>query len=392
MTNYKGQRPNTKNERLYCLLSAACCLLFTPLAVAASEYPLFITGAANPKDFEFFATGGWDGNWYVGYNRAWIIELPPVKSRDSYTRAFIGAKLGRAKDALLKEGVQNKIREKERNLKNLKEPLSEEQIVARNQLEEEIKKLNTQLERTKQEHPIVIGISSRPEWGKANSYFLVATRDIPFEGIPTAPLEGVGEARWFWAEVPIAQISKDTYNYIAVWSTDEMLDSASTSPIIASAWESEANRKTTGIVFGTPQQKRRIWLSETKGGPPTKLEKGISFYVPALGVKLIPPNDNRVEVNLISPADGSKLNQPQVVTASVKGKDISRVWVEIKSKKDWWRVSRFQYTPPYSFTLRDMKIAVPTGRQEGRSISLRVGAADLWENIGYSKPVNLSVK
>src|ERR1700733_113284 len=62
----------------------------------ASRLPTFGSLLSNINDFEQFANGGPDGNWFIGFNNAWIIKLPPVPM-GNYTRAFIGAKIGRAK-------------------------------------------------------------------------------------------------------------------------------------------------------------------------------------------------------------------------------------------------------------------------------------------------------
>src|SRR3989338_7794366 len=77
-------------------------LLFASLALAQdasetrSRLPIFVSLATNINDFGRFADSGPDENWYIGFNNAWIVELPPAPIGE-YSRAFIGAKVGRAK-------------------------------------------------------------------------------------------------------------------------------------------------------------------------------------------------------------------------------------------------------------------------------------------------------
>src|SRR6187551_3705376 len=58
--------------------------------------PTIVTLAPSLHEYGRFADGGPDANWYVGFNNAWIVKLPPAPPGE-FTRAFIGAKLGRAK-------------------------------------------------------------------------------------------------------------------------------------------------------------------------------------------------------------------------------------------------------------------------------------------------------
>ena len=58
--------------------------------------PSYVSLIPNINDFTRFADGGHDANWYIGFNNAWIVRLPAAPQGD-FTRAFIGAKIGRAK-------------------------------------------------------------------------------------------------------------------------------------------------------------------------------------------------------------------------------------------------------------------------------------------------------
>src|SRR5687767_644090 len=67
-----------------------------PFAGAPGVFPRYVSLAANINDFGRFADGGSDSNWYVGFNNAWIVKLPPA-APGKYSRVLVGAKLGRAK-------------------------------------------------------------------------------------------------------------------------------------------------------------------------------------------------------------------------------------------------------------------------------------------------------
>src|SRR3990167_3494664 len=125
------------------------------LPLAAQE-PLFIADLPNPHDFELFANGGWDGNWYVGYNTCWVQKLavPPGK----YAKAFVGARLGRMKN-YQPEG---------------KAPWQKKAY----------------------EGEIYMGISSTASWNRAQSFYLAPTSDIPLEPDAENAVEGTGESRW----------------------------------------------------------------------------------------------------------------------------------------------------------------------------------------------------
>ena len=353
---------------------------FNAKALHASEnrYPVIITEVENLNDFALFATSGWDGNWYVGYNHAWITKLPEAPE-GNYAKAYLGAKLGRAKNVIRRqlERVRNHL-ERLKNLPKEKREASAKQLKYESfkEISKKIKELEKKLS-SPHSGKIYIGINSSPQWDKKHSFFLISEKDVPLEGDPEEALEEVGEARWFWVEIPLGLVSFDKENYVAIWSPDENLNSAQVSPILASAWGSkEAN----------------TWLDqESKGKPPSSLSRSVTIFEPALVIKLVPPNEKRVSVEIIDIGDGEEIKEKRVVAASVSGGDIVRAWLEIsrdkstKQAKKWVRTGRIAFGVPYSITLD------PTKLEEGLYY-LRMGAEDFWSNVGYSRSIKIAVK
>ena len=81
---------------LIILLAAGAGAQPLPSSSTSTILPAYVALGPNLNDFDRFADGGPDANWYVGYNNAWIVRLPPAPAGD-FPRAFIGAKIGRAK-------------------------------------------------------------------------------------------------------------------------------------------------------------------------------------------------------------------------------------------------------------------------------------------------------
>src|SRR3989344_6211664 len=125
-------------SRIFFLAASCLCIFALPLA---AQDPVFIADLSNPHDFELFANGGWDGNWYVGYNTCWVQKLavPPGK----YARAYVGARLGRMKN-YRPEG---------------KAPWQKKAY----------------------EGEIYMGVSSTSSWSRDQSFFLTSTSDISLE-------------------------------------------------------------------------------------------------------------------------------------------------------------------------------------------------------------------
>jgi len=285
--------------------------------------PLFVSELASPDDYQYFATSGWTGNWYVGYDHGWVQELPPVPERDNYKLAFLGAKLGRSKPG--------------------------------------------------KDAAIKIGISQDKKWGKKNSFDLACARDIPLEGDSAVPLMGVGEARWFWVEIPLSAVSKKESNYVALWVCEPGFVSVSTCPILASG-SRENIQESSPYHIGPPPGIQNTWLVENyHGNPSTGTWRPISFYEPAIAIKLIPENKHSVNVTIVDV-------NPDFIHAQVEGTDIICAWLEINKigSDGWERQGRYLWNPPYIFDTN--KISIERGKYR-----VRVGALDWWHNIGYSR-------
>ena len=343
-----------------------------------NRYPVVIAEVENLNDFVLFATSGWDGNWYVGYNHAWVTKLPKAPE-GNYAKAYLGAKLGRAKNVIRRqlERVRNHF-ERLKNLPEEKREASAKQLKYENfkEIGKKIKELEKKLS-SPHSGKIYVGINSSPQWDKKHSFFLISEEDIPLEGDPEEALEEVGEARWFWVEVPLNLVSFDKENYVALWSPDENLNSAQVSPILVSAWGSK---------------KANTWLDqESKGKPPSSLSRSVTIFEPALAIKLVPSNEKKVSVEILDIGDGEEIKEKRVVTASVSGGDIVRAWLEVsgdkstKQAKEWVRTGRLAFGAPYSITFDPAKL-------EESIHYLRVGAEDFWGNVGYSRSIKISVK
>ncbi|MFI5362110.1 MAG: hypothetical protein ACHQ49_09090 [Elusimicrobiota bacterium] len=324
------------------ILAAALCV---PAHAAPSEglapslstsvvVPTYVTLAATIHDYTRFADGGSDGNWYVGFNNAWIVKLPPAPAGD-FQRVFIGARVGRAKTR-----------------PNPAKPWIRETIPGK----------------------VYMGISQTPSWTSEQSFFLAETEDIPADADPQARVDGVGAAEWFWAEVPAAMVSFTTANYLIAWSPSNYFTRASSAPIIAAAELDEA-----------PSRESRTWNNRSLLGVPPRspagtLETPINNIVPAMAIKLVPPapDEPAVSVNDFTLARSGKR---VLVRFSAAGEDVTEAWVEVsRDRLDWERASRFQRRPPYVF-------ALPPERTPAPGHYLRGAARDISGAVGYSEPM-----
>ncbi|MCG2726577.1 MAG: hypothetical protein L6420_10090 [Elusimicrobia bacterium] len=292
-----------------------------------SFVPDYISPVRDMGKFYLYANGGFHADWYVGYNNCWIIKLPPAAT-EGYSKAFLGAKIGRAK----------------------------------------IKSYPNSWDKNIIPGKIYMGISKTPSFTTENMYFLIDSSDLPLEPLQRDYLEGINSARWFWAEIPLSVISSDEPNYLAIWSSSIYFISSSSSPIIAAALSDD--------------ESENVWLNRSiKGNPPLgekTLEMPISGVKPAMAIKLIPENPYRVIIKGFRAEIG---REEMIVSFSAIGEDIHSAWLEISYDKfDWQRVTKFMFNPPYYRTFKN-------GELSEDMFYLRAAGADALGNTGYSSEI-----
>ena len=320
------------------LYSALACLIFSAVALAAnSDFPVYLTQLPNLNDYSLFANGGWDGNWYVGYDTCWIKKVPRIPP-GHYARAFIGARVGRMK-----------------TMSGGPKPWDKKALPG----------------------SLYMAISSTTGWTAAQVHPLAETRDIPTEGDAENALETIGESRWFWVEIPLSQINLSGDNFLALGMSTPGFVSVSSGPVLAAGWGGKDIN--TWLVKGL------------HGAPPVPGAKadisGLSYFQPALALKLIPEGPpHPLEVTVLGWTPGSPDHLKPVVTARVKGDSVERVWLEYSpvGKQTWTRIGRFQWSSPFIFSIEQAEL--PHGR-----VHLRAAAANLWEETYASAPFTVEV-
>jgi len=289
----------------------------------------FIAELPTPGEFELFANGGWTGNWYIGYDQGWISQLPPVEV-SGWNKAYIGAKIGRAKTA--------------------------------QQMEERVSSDSGNAGEHVGPYSIYIGVSASREI-RPPGVILVKTDVIPLEGSQTMALENVGQSRWFWAQIPLSDLNTSGSNFIHLWSPDKELADATVSPILAGGLGSN--------------ERENSWL--VKGGGDNSDIKVIKFFEPAIAIKLVGTDVPSPRVRIAGfeshPVDPAKYT----VKAEVWGRMITSFGIQIDSGDGWKDYPSRIYDPPYnmSFTFKDL----PKGKYK-----LRCLAVNWWESVGYSNP------
>ncbi|MDI6757706.1 MAG: hypothetical protein QME32_06775 [Endomicrobiia bacterium] len=310
---------------------------------AAAAHPVYVSKMPITK-YTLFATGGWDGNWYVGKNQAWIekINLERYKKSD-YARAYIGAKLGRMKS----QNVPGKS------------------------------------SWTREAYPgeIYAASASTPVWRPADYIMLTKTSDIPLQYDYENAIETVGEGRWFWAQFPLEKLNFDGDNYIVLWSPNEYFDSVSSAPILAAAWGDKGVDSWINTSMGA-------WPHFSSEDP---LKTPISVFEPAIAVKLVPraeaPEEIKVEIVSIEETPDAAGGFLKKITAAASGSQTEKAWLEISGdSKNWRKISRFVYEPPYVFVFE------PVAAMSSGKINMRVAAQDIRGDIGFSNPIAISVE
>lgn len=300
-----------------------------PAFAAKSPVPAYFAAEKNLGKFYLYADGGFHADWYVGYNNCWIVKLPPVQA-GSYAKAYIGAKLGRAK----------------------------------------IMSWPASWDTAPIPGKIYMAVNQEPSFNSDHTYFLVDAADLPREPLPNDYLDGVDSSRWLWTEIPLSKVSSEKPNYLALWSSSRYFTSASSAPIIAAA-------------LGEGEEEN-VWLNRSiKGNPPSGegvLETPISGIKPAIAVKLVPANEYKVFIKGFS----AEVSPEEInVSFTAIGEDIRAAWLEISYDKfDWQRVTRYMFKAPYFWSF---------GRDElsKEMFYLRAAAMDNLENTGYSMPITV---
>jgi hypothetical protein len=313
------------------------------LFAAAPDAPAFVAQIPNPNDYSLFANAGWDGNWYVGYNNGWVKKLPPLPP-GHYAHAYIGAKLGRMK-----------------TLPPVGRPPEFKPIPGE----------------------IWVSLAATSTWATSQRWKLTTTEDIPLDGSPEYAMENVGESEWFWTEIPIEALNFPGDNFMALWSTTPELVSVSSAPVLAAAWGGKDLNS---------------WIIKNiKGEPPSNpavsVASGISYFQPAMAIKLVPEgNPHPMHVRILDWQNGKPDHLKPVVTGSVEGESVERVWVEYKAsvrtgdvvRPQWTQVGRSLWKPPYAFSLDQGRL--PQGK-----ILLRLSATNIWEENAHSDPFEIEV-
>ncbi len=303
-----------------------------PSVSAAPVVPVYLALHPNINAFTAFSDGGWDGNWYVGYNNCWIVELPRAP-RGNYARAYIGARLGRAKT----------------------QP-----------------RPGRGLERSVIPGKIYLSISSTHTFSATQSYLLALSQELSIEPDPNAINKDQRQAAWYWVEIPLKDVNFEGPNYLALYSPSDFFQSASSAPILGAAT--------------TTEKQAHAWLNRSIRGaaptdPATALETPIHYLLPALALKLVPPDASEVTVRgLTATRRGEFVN----IQFSAYGENVEQGWVELSlDDLSWEKRGPTLRQPPYVFTFT----AEAFGK---RDVYLRGAARDILGNVGFSGSVVLS--
>jgi hypothetical protein len=230
---------------------------------------------------------------------------------------------------------------------------------------------------------IWMALASTPTWTRDQRCKLTTTDDIPLDGSPEYALENVGESEWFWTEIPLSEVTMNGDNFVSLWSTTPELLSVSSSPVLAAGWG--------GKEINT-------WIAkDIKGEPPASaaeaLKSGISYFQPAIALKLVPVGGpHPMRIRILSWANGTPDHLKPILASSVEGESVERVWLEYQGKvhrgdvvgKEWVQVGRSLWKAPYVFSLDQTRL--PQGK-----IRLRIAAVNVWEEKSFSDSFEIEV-
>ena len=318
---------------LFLAAALAPSLAAQEVPVATSTVmPTYLSLAPSINEFERFADGGPDGNWYVGFNNAWIVKLPPAPAGD-FAHAYVGAKIGRAKTR-----------------PNPNKPWLRERLEGR----------------------LYMGLSQAPSFSSEQSFFLVDAIDLPLEADPQAFVEGIGASEWFWTEVPLSLVSFNKPNYLIIWSPSNGFTKPAASPILAGA-----------AVEETPAEPH-AWNNHSIVGVPPRsaagaLETPLNNMSPGLAIKLVPNAESEVSVGDFAL---QRVGKRVVAQFSVAGTDVAEAWIETsRDQLDWSRASHFRRMQPFLFSLNGEKLTA--------GVFLRAAARDSLGKVGYSEAIGI---
>ncbi len=297
----------------------------------SSALPNYLSLLPDIHGFNRFSDGGPDGNWYIGFNNAWIVKLPSAPV-GNFIHAFIGAKIGRAKTQ-----------------PNPDKPWERDIIDGK----------------------IYMAVSQVPAFSTEQSYFLTETSDISVDPDSPESKSPRGKGRWFWAEVPMGMISFTQPNYLIIWSPTESFTSVSSSPVLAAAMPDSSSLPEYPLAWNN---------HSISGVPPRSVEGSLETPInifPALAIKLVGPMaQSSVTIQNFSIFEG---RFHSLVRFSVSGKDISGVWVESSDDQlNWERISPILQSPPFYFSFD--KALLKSGNY------LRGAAEDESGDVGFSAP------
>lgn len=307
-----------------------CFFLFSQESKTYKFPPIkYISLVSDLNKYYLYANGGYHADWYVGYNNAWIVKFPAVDTT-AYTKAFIGAKLGRAK--------------------NISYPSS--------------RNLNPR------DSKIFVSISNSPKFS-SKAYVLCENSDIPLEPLDDESIDGVDSSKWFWTEIPIKSISTDSENYVAIWAESKDLKDSNSSPIIAAAYLKD--------------NQENVWVSPSIKGSVVNvdniLEIPISNIKPAVVIKLIPENDYKV---IIKNFNVQRDKNDYIFSWTVISADTQKSWLEISYDRiKWNRFSKYLFLPPYSYSFSPKELP-------NDFFYVRACALDNFENFDCSTHISIN--